>query len=579
MKQLLPILFIAGFSFCKTNNVAAQVNTSDSLALVDLYNSTDGTHWFNNSGWLKGPVWSWFGVYVQNNRVTQLYFNYNNNLNGLLPSSLGNLSELYTLVLDGNNISGAIPSSFSKLSKLFTFSMQSCNLSGTIPASLRKLTSLNGLNLSYNHLQGFIPAFLGNMPNLTYIQLDNNQFTGNIPATITNLKSLRILGLSNNQLTGTVPALTNTTVISDLFLNNNQLSGPFPDFHTSNPAGEVHLDNNNFSGTIPAWVSNLTTDQITLSNNQFTSIPTDFVNLKQYSIFIIDNNHFTFDSLEYIIANSMHYYFNYAPQRNIPITYTASGDYGKLSVHAGGTLNNNTYQWYRNNGLYRTISGDSTFAPDAAGVYFVKVNNSIVTGLQLVSDSITVVQACASKPVNDTAINIQSTSVKLLWDASQGAVKYQVKYKVVGTSAFTTVNTKNTSVTVTGLSANTAYQWKVRARCSLKYSDFTALKLFITVPGFAETAVDQSELTAVNDFAVYPNPAKNMTNIVFNSAKQSSYTIAVYDLQGKLLIKKTGIANAGSNNLSLDVHALTCGTYMLKIQSGDKNELKKLLKQ
>lgn len=579
MKQLLPILFITTLCFCKTNNAAAQVNAGDSLALVDLYNSTDGAHWTNNSGWLKGPVWTWFGISVENNRVTQIYFDYNNNMNGTLLSSLGSLSELRTFIIYGNNISGEIPSTFSQLTKLITLAIANCNLSGNLPNSLHKLTNLLSLNLSYNQLQGQIPAFLGNMPGLAGIQLDHNFFTGNIPATISNMKSLQILGLSSNQLTGPVPSLINTTHISDLFLNDNQLSGPFPDFHTSNPFGEVHLDNNNFSGPIPAWVSNLTTDQITLSNNQFTSIPTDFVNLKQYAIFYIDNNHFTFDSLEYIIANSTHYYFNYAPQRNIPVNYTASGDYGKLSVHAGGTLSNNTYLWYRNNSLYKTIQGDSTFAPDAAGLYFVKVNNSIVTGLQLLSDSITVVQACATKPANDTAVNIQSISAKLLWDASQGAVKYQVKYKAVGTSVFNTVNTKNNSVTITGLSANTAYQWKVRASCSLRYSGFTALKLFITVPGFATTIVDQSELAMADDFVVYPNPAKSVANIAFNSAKPSAYAITIYDLQGKSLIKKTCVANAGSNNLSLDIHALTRGTYIVKIQSDDKSFASKLVKE
>ncbi len=46
----------------------AQVNKGDSLALVDLYNSTNGVQWTNNSGWLQGPVSSWVGLRLQGNR-------------------------------------------------------------------------------------------------------------------------------------------------------------------------------------------------------------------------------------------------------------------------------------------------------------------------------------------------------------------------------------------------------------------------------------------------------------------------------------------------------------------------------
>lgn len=68
MKQLCTFFIATTLFIVKTNHCTAQVNVKDSLALVDLYNSTDGAHWTNNSGWLKGSVSSWFGVYVIINR-------------------------------------------------------------------------------------------------------------------------------------------------------------------------------------------------------------------------------------------------------------------------------------------------------------------------------------------------------------------------------------------------------------------------------------------------------------------------------------------------------------------------------
>ena len=71
----------------------AQVNVQDSLALVDLYNSTDGPHWFDHTNWLTtAPVKSWFRITVVGRRVTQIFL-YQNNLTGKMLSSLGNLAK------------------------------------------------------------------------------------------------------------------------------------------------------------------------------------------------------------------------------------------------------------------------------------------------------------------------------------------------------------------------------------------------------------------------------------------------------------------------------------------------------
>ncbi|MBX2922196.1 MAG: hypothetical protein KF746_08395 [Chitinophagaceae bacterium] len=52
-----------------TKQTPAQVNVQDSLALVDLYNSTDGPDWVQNANWLAGPVSTWHGV---TNRAQEL---------------------------------------------------------------------------------------------------------------------------------------------------------------------------------------------------------------------------------------------------------------------------------------------------------------------------------------------------------------------------------------------------------------------------------------------------------------------------------------------------------------------------
>ena len=69
MKKLLCLLLVFALGPIQTK---AQVLESDSLALVALYNSTDGSNWTNNTNWLTGNVDTWFGVTVSGNRVTEL---------------------------------------------------------------------------------------------------------------------------------------------------------------------------------------------------------------------------------------------------------------------------------------------------------------------------------------------------------------------------------------------------------------------------------------------------------------------------------------------------------------------------
>jgi hypothetical protein len=56
--KTLSTFFSLVFAFCLSaiTTTKAQVNVNDSLALVDLYNSTAGHSWYYNDGWLTGPV-------------------------------------------------------------------------------------------------------------------------------------------------------------------------------------------------------------------------------------------------------------------------------------------------------------------------------------------------------------------------------------------------------------------------------------------------------------------------------------------------------------------------------------------
>ena len=120
---------------------------SDSLALVALYNATDGPNWNNDENWLNGPVFTWYGVEVANNRVTFLDL-CRNELNGILPSEFYNLTAIQSVALCENNIDGQISSQIGNLNQLHHLNLTSTNFDGVLPTTIENCSNLGQLHIS-----------------------------------------------------------------------------------------------------------------------------------------------------------------------------------------------------------------------------------------------------------------------------------------------------------------------------------------------------------------------------------------------------------------------------------------------
>jgi uncharacterized protein (TIGR02145 family) len=225
----------------------SRVNTNDSLALVALYNATDGLNWYDNTNWLIGPVNTWYGITVINGFITGIDL-YQNNLTGNLPLEIGNLSKLQNLQLQDNEISGSIPFEIGNLSNLQYLNFWFNEFSGNIPSEIGNLTNLLSLDLSWNHLTGAIPPTIGYLTMLIELNLYLNQLSGSIPVDIANLSNLKYLWLSSNQLTGIIPAeIDELQNLMLLLLDDNLLESPIPQEICTLPTNlSLTLNLNNF---------------------------------------------------------------------------------------------------------------------------------------------------------------------------------------------------------------------------------------------------------------------------------------------------------------------------------------------
>ncbi|GIU81756.1 MAG: hypothetical protein D6687_02505 [Acidobacteria bacterium] len=78
------------------------------------------------------------------------------------------------------------------------------------------------------------------------------------------------------------------------------------------------------------------------------------------------------------------------------------------------------------------------------------------------------------------ATQISTSAATLSWNAVSGAANYTVRYRIQGTSSWTTVNASSRSIRISGLTAGRMYEWQVRANCSSGSGAFSGSSYFAT---------------------------------------------------------------------------------------------------
>ena len=354
----------------------------------------EGPGWANSENWLNGPISTWYGVTVEDGRVTALEL-VDNNLWGSIPVELEYLTELVRLNLSNNNLVSVIPGEIGNLSKLRFLYLGNNQLSGSIPPEIGNLSNLTSLTLSNNHLSGSIPAELGNLQSLLFLSIEDNQLTGPIPPEIGSLTNLRTLALYKNKLSGSLPPeIGQLSNLVSLLLGENQFSGIIPpEIGDLLSLKTLNLGYNKFNGVVPSEINNLTQlSSLWLIYNEFEELPRlDTLDLRGLAV---SGNRLTFGDIEKNFDVPTDNFF-YSPQDSIGTsidTSIATGSDFALTVSVGGTANN--YQWMKNDsilpGAIDTVLELKSVRKSDSGKYICQISNAIATELILYTRPITV---------------------------------------------------------------------------------------------------------------------------------------------------------------------------------------------
>jgi hypothetical protein len=310
----------------------------DSLALVALYNDCGGANWGDGfASWLTDSLDNWENVTVSDvdgvRRVTHVEFS-TMTLSGTLPETLGNITEMSGKIQmnDQPGLTGEVPAFIWNWTKVERMQIKFCGFTSIDVTGMDQMVNLYEFNTQGTPFEGEIPVELFQLPLMKDVYMEDGMWTS-LPADL-----------------------------------------PIP---TPAPLRRFYLN-----------------------GNQFTDLP-DLTGMVWASGAKIKfrNNYLTFEDLEpnmWIAAVDTVDAFEISPQAVLTDKETITVDAGEpvsMAVSCGGS--ENIYTWVKDGVPVDGADTDqldiAAAVTDDAGEYYCLVQSALVPGLDIQSDTFTVV--------------------------------------------------------------------------------------------------------------------------------------------------------------------------------------------
>ena len=203
---------------------------------------------------------------------------------------------------------------------------------------------------------------------------------------------------------------------------------------------------------------------------------------------------------------------------------------------------------------------------------FCQINNSY--GAFTPTATFTTVSApvCVA-PTNFAFVSSTGSTATVSWTNNTGTTKYQVSVRVAGSTG-SYLNYMGTSNPrhIGGLTPNTTYEAFLKGYCGATNQFTTASSLITFSTGAMSKAPAFVEYPegAVQEVKMYPNPTSNELNIELLSDNQSTTSIKVMDMSGRVVKQTQSVSFEGLNTINISLAELTAGMYTIQVVNNDK---------
>jgi uncharacterized protein len=224
---------------------------------------------------------------------------------------------------------------------------------------------------------------------------------------------------------------------------------------------------------------------------------------------------------------------------------------------------------------------------DAAGVNVVFNNHTTIV---IARKEFLGIPVCAN-PSGLNSSSITTNSATVSWSALSAAVSYDVDYKDASSGTWINAVTATTSLStsITGLTANTLYDWRVRANCTLSSSGYSAAQFTTSsLPSVCPGPYDVSTNGTLSGAATIPfntdikgllNPANDNDYYKFVITTGGTITMTLTTLPANFhlrLLNSSGTtlqtsSNAGTTNETI-TRTVTAGTYYARVYPSNNKQ-------
>ena len=260
-------------------------------------------------------------------------------------------------------------------------------------------------------------------------------------------------------------------------------------------------------------------------------------------------------------------------QNGVTVATAEAIDHGMSSTTTVDTIRimlcdnvSTTLTWHV--GEYDDEASLIVLAPNGVVLYNQEDMSSISsTNLLTFTTDCNAVPPTCNAPTNLNVGNITDNSATVTWTAGGSETSWDVEYKLHSASQWQQTTVAQTSFNITGLTASSNYDVRVKALCGANLESEFVSTTFTTTVGI-------DDLNFAQNINLLPNPADNYIDLRVNSNVAVKEAL-VYNAFGQLI----QTVELTDNHARINLSEMAAGMYFVRVNGDNISATKKFIKR